>query len=137
MRFDVLGQIFFAQKFVAANSAGKVLAEGLVDGFHVASQAVLRGQMLVAFLTIIILLSVAVDHDLMAAIVGDRRKVFIAFVAPVQDASVFVDGQLLVVFVVVVVVVGGVEGSVVVVVNVARGRCRGVGGWGGEVDRDE
>ena len=50
--------------------------------------------MFVAFLAIIVLFSVAVDHDFMATIIGDRSKVFVALIATVQNSSVFVDGQL-------------------------------------------
>ena len=57
-----------------------------------APETVLGGEVLVALLAVIILLPVAVNHDLMATIVRDRGEVLIAFVAPVQDASVFVDG---------------------------------------------
>ena len=58
------------------------------------SKSVFRRQVFVAFLAVIILFPVSVDHNFVTSIVGDRREIFIALVAPVKNSSVFVDGQL-------------------------------------------
>ena len=50
--------------------------------------------MFVTLLTVVILLSIPMNHDLVTAVIRDGGEVFIALVATVEDPSVFVDGQL-------------------------------------------
>ena len=59
---------------------------------HVSSEAVLGGEVFVAFIAIVVLFPVSVNHDLVSTVIRDRSEVLIALVATVKNSSVFMNG---------------------------------------------